>query len=109
MSELYKSSSDLIGLFTYEQETDYERNTHSWRTVCIDKTNGNIIHSRFVNLDPMCMRAGCISVFEQQIDYEWLKSIVKNQEIETKKTFIYPLEQLNEQNWKQWLKDNGFI
>ena len=102
----YDKYEDLVYLFTFNSISDTERHIDERTDLYIDQKTGKIITRRFVSTDPFSIRPGSVSVYEWEKSYEDFKNILNVGVIDKYADWIKDASKLNnlsENNWKNWL------
>mgnify|MGYP003305249358 CR=1 FL=1 len=106
MNRMYFGSDrDLITLFTYDGQDDLKAYCSSWSSMCINKKTGELV-TRHFNQPVYNVMGTTVSSYLS--DWDEFKRILNTRKI-AKSVRNRPWNELNENNWLQWLNDNGYI
>lgn len=101
----FGSERDLITLFIYDEQCDLKTYCFSWSSMCINEKTGELVTRYF---DQPVNNVMGTTVHSYLSDFDELKNILSTRKI-NQILRIHSWDELNENNWFQWLKDNGYI
>lgn len=111
MGKLYENRKNLVFLFCYNRDMgETVRDKYCVSVVYMDKTTGKLISIASETNSPYDIRPGSFSrEYEKEISYDNFRKILLYPEYNAEAENTYKYKSLNENNWKEWLVENGYV